>query len=419
MVDREQLTVQPVVDRWRQIALIVAIVGIVLLIVGFVLDQRQFWASYLTVWFWLFGLSLGGIFMSMIHYLGGGRWGAAVGDVLRSEAALFGLLAILFIPIVLGAWLFPVTHLYPWTDPALRASDPIIQSRGFYMTLPGWTIRAIIFIGGIWLIAHFLSRWFRLWDDTGEVTYRIRLRNVAGVGMVIVFMFASFGFFDWTMSLEPDWYSTMYSFMLNIGDTLSGWALMIFIYTRLRNRFPVREMISRTLMRDLGSLMVAMTILWAYTSFGQFMLIWVGNLGDEIPWYLIRGLGSSELGSQGWAILGAVWLTTNFVINFPALVLRGTRKSAEAMGRVALMVVIGRFLEDIWLIEPDLVPHGALLSHWIDIAAFLGVGGIWMYFFLGQLRNRLTVVRPAAIFPEHHRTFAVGPNTAPRPGAAE
>jgi hypothetical protein len=175
-------------------------------------------------------------------------------------------------------------------------------------------------------------------------------------------------------------------------------------------------MISRNLMRDLGSLMVAMTILWAYTSFSQFMLIWVGNLGDEIPWYLVRGLGSTEPGSAGWGILAAVWFTMMFIINFPSLVLRGTRKSAEAMGRIGLLVVAGRFLEDIWLVEPDLVPSGAFLNHWIDLAALLGLGGIWMYFFLGQLRNRLTVVRPAAIFPEHMPVYPAGP-AEPQPGA--
>lgn len=414
MVNPEELTIQAPVARWQRIFLVLGIIGIVFLLVGFAINRQQFWASYLMAYFYIFGFSLTGLGMTMIIYLAGGRWGAAVGDVLRAESAQFWLLAILFVPIAIGAWVFGI---YSWTNPVVRKADPIIQGRGLWMTLPMWTLRAVLLFTILILISRYLLSWFQRWDETGDPVYRTRMRNLSGAGLVIVILGVSFGFFDWYMSLEPDWYSTIYGLMLIIGDVLSGWALMLVVFISLRHRFPVREMFSRSLLRDVGSLMVAMTILWAYASFSQFMLIWVGNLADEIPWYLVRGLGSSS--TPGWAVLGAIWLTTNFIINFPAIVMRGTRKSGVWLRRIAFLVVIGRFLEAIWLIEPDLVPTAPLASHWVDIAAVVGLGGIWMYFFLGQVRQRLTAVSPAAIFPAHAHVFPVGPSTNPEPGAAE
>lgn len=414
MAQRQVETVQGPIERWRGIALIIGIVGLVLTVVGFVVNQQQFWASYLTAWFYVFGLSLAGILMSVAHYLGGGRWGAAVGDVLRSQAALFWLLGIMFIPIVIGAWFFGI---YPWSHPEVYQHDPQVLARGVWMTLWFWTLRTVILWAALIVVSRYLLHWFRLWDETGDPVYRRRLRNLAGASTVIVILGVTFGFFDWTMSLEPDWYSSIYGLMLILGDVLCGWAFMVFVFTRLRFRYPVNEMMSRNLMRDLGSLMIAMTILWAYTTYSPMMLVWVGNLTQEIPWYLKRGFG--EPANYAWSVLAAVWGTTNFVINFPALVMRGTRKSPIWLGgRIVVLVMIGRFLEDIWLIEPDLVQNFPIWSHWVDVAAILGLGGIWLYFFLGQLGQRLSVVRPAAIFPEHTPVYPLGPEGEPLPRPA-
>lgn len=406
MVEQERLTVQPVIARWRGISLVVGIIGIVLTIVGLVLNPEQFFASYLSAWLWVAGLSTAGLAMSMVHYLGGGRWGAAVGDVLRAQSALWWLLAIMFLPIFIGAW---VARFYPWSQPAIRATDPYIQARGIWMTLPFWSIRTILYFVGWILIAHYLLKWFRIWDETGDPVYRRRLRNLSGAGFVFFFLSFSYAVFDWTMSMEPDWWSSIYGMMLVIGESLGGWAFMIFIYSSLRNRWPVSAMISRPLMRDLGSLMIANTILWAYTTFSQFMLIWVGNLNDEIPWYLVRL-------NNGWQWVGTIWMTTNFLINFPVLVMRGTRKNPGSLWGICLLVMIGRFIEDVWLVEPDF-PQVPLLGHWLDIAAVAGLAGIWGWFFFGELGRRLVVVRPAAIFPSH-QVFPVGPSDTPEARAA-
>lgn len=387
MIDRDQ-TVQPALERAQRLALAVAIAGVILAISGFVVDPTQFFHSYLTAYLYCFGLSVGCLGFLMIHYLGGGRWGAAIGDVLRSGASLFWLLAVLFVPIALA-----IPRLYLWANPVAMASDPGFQHKALWLSIPVWLGRAIIYFA-IWnLLVLFLDRWFFQWDKTGGPRPRRYLRNLSGAGMVLLFLTVSFAMFDWVMSLEPDWTSTIYGLMLLAGHSLAGWALAIFVLTRLRHRWPVSEMVSWRLWQDLGSLLLANLILWAYLSFDQFMLIWVGNLNDEIPWYLRRL-------SNGWEVLGVVIIIGQFAIPFLSLVLRGVRRNPVVLGRVTILLFGCRFLEDILLVEPEF-PAVGILQHWQDLALLLALAGIWLTLFLRQLRARLVAVRPHAIFPDH------------------
>lgn len=387
MIDREQ-TVQPVLERAQRIVLLVAGAGVILSLGGLVVNPAQFVQSYLTAFLYCFGLSVGCLAFLMIHYLAGGRWGAAIGDVLRAGASLFWLLAIMFVPIVLA-----VPRLYLWSNRTMMASDPGFAHKALWMSTPVWLGRAIIYFA-IWiLLAFFLDRWFLQWDKTGDPRVRRYLRNLSGLGMVVLFLSASFAMFDWVMSLEPEWTSTIYGAMVLLGHSLAAWAFAIFVLTRLRQRWPVREMVSWRQWQDLGSLLLANVIIWAYLSFDQFMLIWVGNLNDQIPWYLRRM-------TSGWDILGMIIILGQFAIPFLALVLRGVRRNPVALGWIALLLFVCRVLEDILLVEPDFPPVG-IVAHWQDLALLLALGGIWLTLFLRQLRARLVAVRPYAIFPEH------------------
>jgi hypothetical protein len=388
VVNEPAQSVQPVLERAQRVTLLVGISGLVLSVLGLIFNPSQFFQSYLVAFLWVLGLSLGALGFSMIHYLGGGRWGAAIGDVLRSGSSLFWLLAILFIPIVVG-----IPTLYSWANPAVIAADPALQHKAGWFSIVAVVIRAIVYFGSWIIISRYLNRWFREWDQTGDPRLRRSLRNLSGGGLVVVVLTASFAMFDWVMSLEPDWVSTIFGLMLLAGHLLAGWALTIFVATRLRHWWPIREMASWQLWRDIGSLQLAMVIIWSYLTFDQFMLIWVGNLNAEIPWYLRRF-------ANGWDSVAIFWVCTQFAISFLMLVQRGTRKSPVALGWVTLLLVLGRFIELIWLVEPDFPPV-PLINHWQDLTLLLGLGGIWGTFYVRQLRARLDVVRPAAIHPHH------------------
>jgi hypothetical protein len=388
VISDRALTVQPVLERVQRLAMIVGIAGLVLSVIGLIVDRAQFFQSYLVAFLFVFGLSVGALGYSMIIYLAGGGWGAAIGDVLRSSAALFWLLAILFVPIVVG-----IPSLYGWANPAVIAADPLLQHKAGWLNVVVWLARAIVYFAVWILVSRYLDRWFQEWDRTGSPRARRALRNLSGGGMVLVILTVSFAMFDWVMSLEPDWTSTIYGLMLIAGHALAGWGLAIFTLSRLRSWWPVREFSTWQLWRDLGSLFLANLIIWTYFSFDQLMLIWIGNLNEEIPWYLRRM-------SNGWEIVGLVVLIAQFVVPFFSLVLRGTRKNPVALGRVALLLVLAHFVEDIWLVEPDFTPS-SIVNHWQDLTLLLALGGIWLTLFARQLRLRLVVVRPAAIIGEH------------------
>lgn len=388
--------VQPYLDQLSRTGLIVGIIGIVLAIVGaIVFGPAQLFHSYLPAYLWVFGFGVGTLAFAMIHYLGGGRWGAAVGDFLRAGAATWPLLVVLFIPIVVGMLL---GLIYPWTNRAAMAKDSFFQVHAAWTSAPEWLIRAIIFFVIMVVLARTLDRWFYNWEDTGDPAVRRLMRNLSGAGMVFVFLGTSFVMFDWVMSLEPDWWSTIYGLLYVVGFGMSGLALTTTMVNLLKGYWPVAPVVSRYLSRDLGSLQIATIILWAYMSFDQVMLIWVGNLNDEIPYYLARGLNGVQ--SNGWAVVGFLIALLGFAIPFMSLVLRPVRYHIDVLARVTLLIVLVRILQEIWLTEPDFAPV-PILYHLEDVATFLALGGIWFWFYTRQLRRRLVVVRPAAIFPVH------------------
>lgn len=387
MIERA-LTAQPILQRVQRTAAIVAGAGVILSLIALVVDPTQFFQSYLSVFLYVFGMSLGCLGFLMIHYLAGGRWGAAIGDVLRSGAALFWVVAVMFIPVVIA-----VPRLYHWSDTAAMAADPGFAHKALWMSLPVWLGRAVLYFAIFILLAYFLDRWFAKWDRTGDTGARRSLRNLSAVGMVLIILAGSFAMFDWVMSLDVEWTSTIYGAMVILGHALAAWAFSIFVLTRLRNRWPVNEMVSTRQWQDLGSLLLANVILWAYMSFDQFMLIWIGNLNEYIPWYLSRM-------SNGWEIVGIFIIVFQFAIPFLALVTRGVRRNPVALGWIALLLFSCRIVEDVFLVSPEFAPV-SVLQHWPDVALLLGLGGIWLTLFLRQLQARLVVVRPYATFPEH------------------
>jgi hypothetical protein len=382
-------TVQPALERAQRVLSVVAVVGVILSVVGLVVDRSQFFQSYLAAYLWVLGVTLGPLGISIIVYLAGGRWGAAIGDVIRSAASLTWLLPILFIPIIVG-----VPTLYPWSDPKVLAADASTQHlMGWYSLVP-WLVRAVIYFACWILLSRFLDSWHQEWDKTGNPRVRRAMRNLAGGGVVALAMTVTFATFDWVMSLEPAWESSIFGLLMIAGFMLTGWAIAINTMSRLRENWPIQPTAaSPQLWRDLGGFTLANLIVWMYFSFSQFMLIWVENLNDEIP-YFIKRL------TNGWDMVALAVLLIQFAVTFLALVQRGTRKSANALLFVSTSILIMRFVEMVWYVEPEFAPS-SIVNHWQDLAVLAAVGGTWGVLFVRQLRARLVTLRSVAIYPEH------------------
>ncbi len=367
----------------RNIALVLGIVALVASAVGAAISPAQFFPAYLFAYFFWAGLALGCLALALLHQLAGGMWGAAMVRFLEAGSGTLPLVLVLFIPVAVGA-----PYLYPWARPADVARDANLQHQALYLNLPFFVIRAVVYFA-IWL---FMSRLLRGWsharDRGDEVRLTTNLRWLGAVGLVVFTLTASFAAMDWIMSLEPHWYSTIYPAMVIMGAVLSAFAFVILVVAWLDDRAPLSQVLAPGLFNDFGSLLIAFLMLWAYLGFSQFMLMYAGNLTDEIPWYLSRTQG-------GWQIPALMIAVLEFGLPFVLLLFRDLKRHSRWLALVAGLLVLMRVVEVYWLVIPAFSP-GAFTLSWTAAAALVGVGGIWSALFFWQLARY-------PLLPQHDR----------------
>ena len=365
----------PGVNRFQQRALIVGAVFTVLLAAGFLLDRRQFFHSYLFAFSFWAGISIGSLALLMLQHLTGGGWGLVIRRVLEASTRTLSLVLILFAPIVLGAhW------IYRWTDADEVASHPVLVEKAKYLNLPFFTIRAIIYFA-IWIaLAFFLNRWSKLQDQTAERQYAKRMTTLSGPGMVLLVFTVTFASIDWFMSLEPEWYSTIYGFIFLASWTLSALAFVIAVMARLAGHEPMNRIVAHLHFHDLGKLLLALVMLWSYFAFSQFLIVWSGNLPEEIHWYLPRMHGI-------WGVMALAVIVLHFAFPFLFLLSRSLKRNAGKLVIVAVLILVMRLFDLFWTIAPSFTGEHFHVS-WMDIVAPIGMGGLWLAAFARALGQR-------------------------------
>jgi hypothetical protein len=206
------------------------------------------------------------------------------------------------------------------------------------------------------------------------------MRSVSAPGLVVFTFVTTFAFIDWIMSLEPHWFSTIYGAMFLIGQMLESFAFVIALVIVLSMRPPLSQYVTKQHLHDLGNMMFAFMVLWAYLSFSQFIIIWAGNLPDEIPWYLRR-----LKGGWGWVALSLVIF--HFAIPFVLLLMRGVKRQADRLLKVCALMLVIRLVDVYWIVEPAFY-NQQLKIHWMDFVTPLAVGGLWLAGFFWQLKSR-------------------------------
>jgi hypothetical protein len=207
-----------------------------------------------------------------------------------------------------------------------------------------------------------------------------RLQTLSGPGLVLYGLTATFSSIDWVMSIEPKWYSSIYGMIFMVSEGLIALAFVIGVAYFLARREALARVSQPWVFQDLGNLLLAFVMLWAYTSFSQFLIIWVENLTHEIPWYLHRLAG-------GWGIIAAALVAFKFVLPFVLLLSRWMKQRAQALCVIAAWVVAMQLLEMWWFVAPTFHPEGLAL-HWTTVLAPIGIGALWFGMFLGQLQGR-------------------------------
>ena len=359
-------------DRLRQAALLAAGAGLLACAAGWVLFPAQFYRSYLAGYLLWCGVALGCFALMMLHNLVGGRWGELIRSELESASRTLPLLAALFLPLLFG-----LRHLYVWARRDEVARDEHLRHIAPYLNEPFFLARAgayfALWIAIAWLLER-SSRPERLAVPAGER----RLRLLSAPGLVIYGLTATFASIDWVMSLEPGWFSTVYGMYFICGQVLSALAFAALLVAALRP--APSDSSGAEVLNDLGNLILAFVMLWAYMGFSQFLLIWSGNLPQEIPWYLHRATG-------GWQWLALSLVVIHFALPFVLLLSRGTKRRASVLASVAGVILAMRLVDLLWLVSPAFSRTVAGL-HWLDLAAPLFIGGAWTALFATMLRRR-------------------------------
>lgn len=364
----------------RRVALIAGAVGVAVCLLGLIFEETR--AHVLRGWLVAFcftvGLALGSLVIVMLQYLTGGDWGFLLRRPLEAATRTMPLVTLFYLPIALG-----ITSLYEWTHPGVVGEE---RAR-FYLNVPFALARAVIYFA-IWnLLAFLLNRWSRLMDERKDPAIVRRCEALSAAGIVLYVITITFASIDWVMSLEPHWYSTIYGAMFGMGQVLSGFAFAVAMLVFVSDRPPLSRVLERNDLRDLGSLMLAFVMVWAYLSFSQFLLIWSGNLPEEVPWYIARLHG-------GWTFVALALLLFHFALPFVLLLSTDVKRNRGRLAGVALLVVVMRVVDLLWLIVPAF-GHGhaeGAASHGMPffgrvmyLAALAGNGGLWLGVYLWQL----------------------------------
>jgi hypothetical protein len=374
------------IDVPRSRALIVAAIGLVGCAIGFYVNAEQFYRSWLIAYLLFLGITLGSMAFVMIQHLSGGAWGV-FRRIFEASSRTILLLAVLFIPVLIG-----MSSLYPWANETLRQSDEVLRHKGAYLNVPFFLVRVVFYFAAWWVLSYLLNKWSQQ-QDAGDVAINLRIQRLSGAGLVVYALTVTFAGIDWVMSLNPHWYSTLFGFLMMGGQGLAALAFTIVVATFLFRREPMSGLLKPQHFHDLGKLTFAFVMLYAYFNFSQYMLTFAANLVEEIPYMTTRI-------QNGWQYLALFLTIFHFAVPWLLLLSRNIKRSADRLVIIAAWLIVMRFADIYMLVTPEFASDGKNLhtltgehaSHFFlyftDLAAPLAIGGLWVWMFFTQLRER-------------------------------
>lgn len=350
-------------------SLMVGVAGLALSLIGYFTDSHQFFYSYLTSFAFWFTIAMGGLFFVMLHHLTNATWSVVLRRIAENLMSNIPFMMILFIPVLLG-----IKDLYHWSHPDLVATDHLLMKKAPYLNIPFFIIRAAIYFG-IWILLSRLLYKISINQDNGHSeTQTKRFRKISAPGMILFAFTISFAAFDWFMSLDAHWYSTIFGVYIFSGGLLNGLAFITMVTIYLKSKGPFTDIVTSEHFHDLGKLLFAFTIFWAYICFSQYFLIWYANIPEETVWFSARWKGA-------WKFFSLTIIFGHFVIPFFALITQAAKRNLKVMTSIVILLFIVHWVDLYWIIMPNLLTDGAKIS-WMDLTTMLGIGGIFMWNYL-------------------------------------
>lgn len=389
-LNKSDLMAPAVAHTMETRSMFIGLVGAVASVVAAFMSPDNFYSAYLTVYMAALGLSLGCMAVLMLYHMVGGAWGTVIRRIMEAGMMTLPMMAILFMPIALN-----LRHLYDWARPEqLVANKQLADIAHSYLSTSGVVWRAVIYFA-LWIgMAFLLNRWSTQQDDEsarGKST--LRFRAVSGPGILIYSFSISFAVIDWVMSLQARWISTIYGMIFIAGQALAAFAFAVVIEHILSKRKPMSEYLTPTQVHDHGKLMLAFVMVWAYFNFSQWLIIWAGNLPEEIPWFLRRMNG-------GWGWVGLFLAVFHFGVPFAILLSRAFKRQVGSLVWLAVWMLLMRLVDIWWHVEPGAsLRHDKIHVSWSLFAVLAGIGGLWLAYFMRNLRSRplLAVYAPQTL----------------------
>ncbi len=376
-----ELTAPPVVRTLERRSLLLGGALSILSIAGVFFQPEQFFRSYLLAYMLCLGATLGCMAWLLLVHLAGGRWGFVIRRILEAGTRTFWLTAPLVIPLFIG---MATGKLYPWTNTREMFKEPgtrhLVQK---YMNPMGYTARSIGYLLVFGVLIFLLNRWSSEQDTPPDRDMGPRYRNLAAPGLLLYGYLIGLAAVDWVMSLDPHWTSTIYGLLFLAGEVLLGMCITLAAISILIQHRPMAGIITGANLKDYGNFVLTFVMVWAYFSFSQWLIIWSGNQPEEISWYLARVHG-------GWNAVGAILVIFHFAVPFALLLSRDLKKDARKLALVAGLLVVMRWLDLLWHIEPAF--HRTFFISWLDLTLPLGMGGLWMWMFWRSLASRPLMV---------------------------
>ena len=370
------------VSRLQTRAFGVGAMALLLAIYGAIHSPETFFPSYLMSFLLVLGLALGSLGLVMLQHLTSGHWGIIIRRPLESATRTLPLLAIAFLPIAV----FGMRYLYAghggekgWLNAPASGEGALSDFQKSYLTHNGYLYRAVIYFA-VWLGLMFIFNILSKQQDTNRTdgALRQRFKMLAGPGIILYVFAMSFAAIDWVMSISPHWASTIYGFLFVAGQLISSMAFMIAVVVLLARTEPFAGILQLRHLHDLGKLLLAFVMLWAYFDFSQLLIIWSGNLPEEISFYRTRLYGE-------WGIVAVIVVVFHFFVPFFLLLSQDLKRNAKVLPKIALWLILMRLIDLFWMTRPEFT--SSAVPSWLDLVLPIALGGLWLGFFAFNLRQ--------------------------------
>jgi hypothetical protein len=344
--------------RGRNAIAFVALISWIAAIAGYFVDPNRFFQSYLVGFLFSIFIPLGGMFFLMVMYLTGSAWSVTMRRVVENMVVTLPFGLILAIPILLG-----IQNLYHWAQPGAIEHDSILKAKAAFLNPTSFAYRTIIYflLWSLW--ATRIYRHSTRQDTTKSLDQMHALSRWSAPGLLMLVLSGTLASFDWSMSLDPHWYSTIFGLYCFAGGAFSFMAMWFLILKSLRDKGVLRNAVNIEHYHDVGKWMFALTVFWAYIAFSQYLLIWYANIPEETIWFLHRFEGS-------WSWVSALLLFGHFIFPFLVLVFRSSKRNLKVLTVMAIWFLVIQYIDWYWQVMPNFYPHGFSL-HWLDAACLV------------------------------------------------